>query len=35
MKGAGVKVISAERGDRIVHFIEDFSGNRIEVKQAE
>jgi catechol 2,3-dioxygenase-like lactoylglutathione lyase family enzyme len=35
MKGAGVKVISAERGGRIVHFIEDFSGNRIEVKQAE
>jgi catechol 2,3-dioxygenase-like lactoylglutathione lyase family enzyme len=34
-KGAGVKVISVERGGRIVHFIEDFSGNRVEVKQAE
>jgi catechol 2,3-dioxygenase-like lactoylglutathione lyase family enzyme len=34
VKGAGVKVISAERGGRIVHFIEDFSGNRIEVKQT-
>jgi catechol 2,3-dioxygenase-like lactoylglutathione lyase family enzyme len=33
-KGAGVKVISAERGGRTVHFIEDFSGNRIEVKQT-
>jgi catechol 2,3-dioxygenase-like lactoylglutathione lyase family enzyme len=35
VKGAGVRVISAERGGRIVHFIEDFSGNRIEVKQTE
>jgi catechol 2,3-dioxygenase-like lactoylglutathione lyase family enzyme len=35
VKGAGVKVISAERGGRTVHFIEDFSGNRIEVKQTE
>jgi catechol 2,3-dioxygenase-like lactoylglutathione lyase family enzyme len=34
-KDAGVKVISAERGGRTVHFIEDFSGNRIEVKQIE
>jgi methylmalonyl-CoA/ethylmalonyl-CoA epimerase len=33
-KEAGVKVISAERGGRFVHFIEDFSGNRIEVKPA-
>lgn len=29
---AGVKVISAERGGRTVYFIEDFSGNRIEIK---
>lgn len=29
----GVKEISAERGGRTVYFIEDFSGNRIEVKQ--
>jgi catechol 2,3-dioxygenase-like lactoylglutathione lyase family enzyme len=35
VKGAGVKVISAERGGHIVHFIEDFCGNRFEVKQAE
>jgi methylmalonyl-CoA/ethylmalonyl-CoA epimerase len=35
VKEAGVKVISAERGGRTVHFVEDFSGNRIEVKQAE
>ena len=27
-----VKVISAERGGRTVHFVEDFSGNRIELK---
>jgi catechol 2,3-dioxygenase-like lactoylglutathione lyase family enzyme len=33
-KGAGIKVISAERGGRTVHFIEDFSANRIEVKQT-
>ena len=31
-KKEGVKVISAERGGRPVHFIEDFSGNRIEIK---
>jgi len=31
-KKEGVKVISAERGGRPVHFLEDFSGNRIEVK---
>ncbi len=30
--GKGVKVISAERGGRTVYFIEDFSGNRIELK---
>jgi catechol 2,3-dioxygenase-like lactoylglutathione lyase family enzyme len=35
VKSAGVKMISAERGGRTVHFIEDFSGNRIEVKQTE
>lgn len=28
----GVRVISAERGGRTVHFVEDFSGNRIELK---
>jgi catechol 2,3-dioxygenase-like lactoylglutathione lyase family enzyme len=33
VKGAGAKVIAAERGGRTVYFIEDFSGNRIEVKQ--
>ncbi len=33
-KDAGVKIISAERGGRTVHFIEDFSGNRVEVKQS-
>lgn len=33
-RGEGVKVVSAERGGRTVHFVEDFSGNRIEVKQA-
>ncbi len=32
-KKARVKVISAERGGRTVHFIEDFSANRIEVKE--
>jgi catechol 2,3-dioxygenase-like lactoylglutathione lyase family enzyme len=32
-KKEGVKLISGERGGRTVHFIEDFSGNRIEVKQ--
>ncbi len=32
-KEEGVKVISAERGGRTVYFVEDFSGNRIEVKQ--
>lgn len=32
-KGRGVTVISAERGGRTVFFVEDFSGNRIEVKQ--
>jgi catechol 2,3-dioxygenase-like lactoylglutathione lyase family enzyme len=31
----GVKIISAERGGRTVHFVEDFSGNRIEVKQQD
>ncbi len=31
-KRKGVKVISAERGGRTVHFVEDFSGNRIELK---
>ena len=31
-KGEGVKVISAERGGRTVYFVEDFSGNRIEIK---
>jgi catechol 2,3-dioxygenase-like lactoylglutathione lyase family enzyme len=35
VKRAGVKTIAAERGGRTVHFIEDFSGNRIEIKQAE
>lgn len=29
-----VKIVSAERGGRTVYFVEDFSGNRIEVKQA-
>ncbi len=33
-KNSGVRVRSAERGGRTVYFIEDFSGNRIEVKQA-
>ena len=31
-KKEGVRVISAERGGRTVHFVEDFSGNRIELK---
>jgi catechol 2,3-dioxygenase-like lactoylglutathione lyase family enzyme len=31
-KREGVKVISAERSGRTVHFVEDFSGNRIELK---
>ncbi len=31
-KEAGVRVITAERGGRTVYFVEDFSGNRIEVK---
>jgi catechol 2,3-dioxygenase-like lactoylglutathione lyase family enzyme len=32
-KGEGLKVIAAERGGRTVYFVEDFSGNRIELKQ--
>ena len=31
-KGAGAKVITGKRGDKTVYFIEDFSGNMIEVK---
>jgi catechol 2,3-dioxygenase-like lactoylglutathione lyase family enzyme len=31
-KKEGAKLISAERAGRTVHFIEDFSGNRIELK---
>ena len=31
-KKEGVKVISAERSGRPIHFVEDFSGNRIEIK---
>jgi|MudIll2142460700_1097286.scaffolds.fasta_scaffold99239_1 catechol 2,3-dioxygenase-like lactoylglutathione lyase family enzyme len=31
-KKEGANVISAERGGRPVHFVEDFSGNRIELK---
>ena len=31
-KKEGVKVISAERGGGTVYFVEDFSGNRIELK---
>ncbi len=34
-KAKGVKIISAERGGRTVYFVEDFSGNRIEVKQQD
>lgn len=34
-KGQGVTVIAAERGGRTVYFAEDFSGNRIELKQQE
>lgn len=30
-----VKVISAERGGRTVYFIEDFSGNLVELKQRQ
>jgi len=33
-EAAGVKVVSAERGGRTVWFVEDFSGNRIEIKPA-
>ena len=33
VKGEGVTVIAAERGGRTVYFVEDFSGNRIELKQ--
>ena len=32
-KAGGVNVVSAERGGKTVHFVEDFSGNRIEVKE--
>ncbi len=32
-RGEGVKVISGERGGRTVYFVEDFSGNRIELKE--
>jgi len=31
-KKEGVKVISAERGGRTVYFVDDFFGNRIELK---
>lgn len=31
-KQCGVNVIAAERGGRTVFFVEDFSGNRIEIK---
>ncbi len=31
-KKEGAKVISAERGGRTVTFVEDFSGNRVELK---
>lgn len=31
-KMEGIKVISAERGGRTVYFVEDFLGNRIELK---
>jgi catechol 2,3-dioxygenase-like lactoylglutathione lyase family enzyme len=34
-KKEGVKVISAERGGGTVHFVEDFSGNRIELKSRQ
>ena len=34
-KKEGVRVISAERGGRTVYFAEDFSGNRIELKEQE
>ena len=29
---AGARIITAERGDKVVYFIEDFSGNLIEIK---
>ncbi len=32
VKKEGVKVISAERGGRTVYFVDDFFGNRIELK---
>jgi catechol 2,3-dioxygenase-like lactoylglutathione lyase family enzyme len=32
-KGEGVKVIAAQRGEHTVYFVEDFSGNRVELKQ--
>jgi catechol 2,3-dioxygenase-like lactoylglutathione lyase family enzyme len=32
-KGEGIKVITGERGGYTVYFVEDFSGNRIELKQ--
>ncbi len=31
-KKEGVKVTSAERGGRTVYFVDDFSGNRVELK---
>ncbi|MEK6691940.1 MAG: VOC family protein [Nitrospirota bacterium] len=31
-KQSGVKVITGRRGDKVVYFIQDFSGNLIEVK---
>lgn len=31
-KKEGVRVISAERGGRTVYFVDDFFGNRIELK---
>jgi catechol 2,3-dioxygenase-like lactoylglutathione lyase family enzyme len=34
-KQEGIAVISAERGGRTVYFAEDFSGNRIELKNRE
>jgi catechol 2,3-dioxygenase-like lactoylglutathione lyase family enzyme len=35
IKGAGGKVIAGDRGGRVIYFVEDFSGNRVEVKQKE
>jgi catechol 2,3-dioxygenase-like lactoylglutathione lyase family enzyme len=32
-KREGLKVIEANRGSHMVYFLEDFSGNRIEIKQ--